>query len=95
MFKINGDGNCFFHLLAHIVYGTVPDHFQMRKLFVEFQVKSNGQMFEPMITQGTFVEHIDQMACASVWSSHIELQAAASIFEMPIFLCTTSQSRHQ
>lgn len=94
MFRINGDGNCLFRSLAHIVYGTQCCHLQMRKLLVEF-VKSNRQMFEPLIIAETFDQHIDRMACARVWGSHIELQAAASLFEMPVFLCTTSQSEHQ
>ena len=69
----------------------------MRKLLVEF-VKRNRQMFEPLITAETFDQHINQMACAGVWGSHIELQAAASLFQaaaslfqMPVFLCTSSQ----
>ena len=49
--------------------------------------QNNRQMFEPLIIQGTFNEHTDQMACARVWGSHIELQAAASLLEMPVFLC--------
>jgi len=54
-------------------------------------------MFEPLINRGTFDEHIDRMACARVWGSHIELQTATSLFKMPVFLCTctTSQSGHQ
>ena len=94
MFKINGDGNCLFRSLAHIVYGTELGHVQMRKLLVGF-VKSNRQMFEPLIIRGTFDEHIDRMTCARVWGSHIELQAAASLFEMPVFVCTTSQSGYK
>ena len=91
MFTINGDGNCLFRALAHIVYGTQCCHLQMRKLLVEFVI-SNRQMFEPLIIAETFDQHIDRKACARVWGSHIELQAAASLFEMPVFLCTTSQS---
>ena len=95
-FKTDGDGNCLFRSLAHIVYSTELGHLQMRKLLVVF-VKSNRQMFEPLIIPRTFDEHIDRMACARVWGSHIELQAAVSLFEMPVFLCTctTSQSGHE
>ena len=94
MFKISGDGNCLFRSLAHIVYGTEHGHLQMRKLLVEF-VKSNRQMFEPLIIGETFDQHTERMACARLWGSHIELQAAASLFEMPVFLCTTSRSEYQ
>jgi len=48
-------------------------------------------MYEPLIIP----EHTDWMACTRVWDSHIELQAASSFFEMPVFLCNTSQSGHQ
>ena len=59
--------------------------------------QSNRQMFKPLIIRGTFDGHIDQMACARVQGSRIELQAAVSLFEMPVFLCecTTSQPGHQ
>lgn len=74
--------------MAHIVYGTELAHLQMRKLLVEF-VKSNRKMFEPLVITETFDKHIERMTCARVWGSHIELQAAASLFEMPVFISTT------
>ena len=52
-------------------------------------------MFELLINAEMFNQHIDQTACERVWGSHIKLQAAASLFEMPVFLYTTSQSEHQ
>ena len=60
----------------------------MRKLLVEF-VKSNRQMFEPLVIRETFDKHIERMTCARLWGSHIELQAAASLFEMQVFIRTT------
>ena len=77
-----------FRSLAHIVYGTEHAHLQMRKLLVEF-VKSNRQMFEPLVTRETFDKHIEWMTCARLWGSHIELWAAASLFEMQVFIRTT------
>ena len=73
------------------MYGTEHAHLQMRKLLVEF-VKSNRQMFEPLVIRETFDKHIERMTCAQVWGSHIELQAAASLFEMPVFICTTGNA---
>ena len=59
----------------------------MRKLFS----KATGRC----MNHWSFQEHTDWMACTRVWGSHIELQAASSFFEMPVFLCNTSQSGHQ
>ena len=91
LFKISGDGNCLFQSLAHIGHGTEHGYLQMRTLLVTF-IKSNIKAFEPLIIGATFDQHIDQMANARVWGSHVELQAAASLFNMPVFLCTTSHS---
>ena len=60
----------------------------MRKLLAEF-VKSNRQMFELLVITETFDKHIARMTCARVWGSHIELQAAVSLFEMLVFICAT------
>ena len=57
------------HCLWHITH--------MRKLLV----KSNRQMFELLIIRGSFDEHKDWMACARVWSSHIELRPQHPYFK--------------
>ncbi len=88
-FKITGDVNCLFRSLSHIVYGTELGHPEMRKLLLDF-VKRNRQMFEPLLITATFEEHTERMAYNRVFGSHVELQAAASLFEMPVYLCTIS-----
>ena len=65
------------------------------KKAVDEIVKSYRLMFELLIKAELFDHLIDQMARARVWGSHIKLQAAASLFQMPVFLYTTSQSEHQ
>ena len=56
-------------------------------------------MFELLIIRGSFDEHKDWKACARVWSSHIELQAAASLFQVaasfPVYYLTIWASRVQ
>ena len=95
MFRNNGDGNCLFRSLAHIVYGTQWCHLQKESCWWREFFKSNRKMFEQLIIAETCDQHINRMACARMWGSHIEFQAAASLLEMPVFLCTTSQSEHQ
>ena len=74
------------HCLWH---RTCPPSKEKAEFFeVEF-VKSNRKMFEPLVITETFDKHIERMTCAQVWGSHIELQAAASLFEMPVFISTT------
>ena len=71
----------------YIVYGSELGHLKMRKLFS----KATGRW----MNHWSFQEHTDWIACTRVWGSHIELQAASSLFEMPVFLCNTSQCGHQ
>ena len=59
------------------------------------KLSSYRLMLELLIKAELFNQLIDQTARARVWGSHIKLQAAASLFEMPVFLYTTSQSEHQ
>ena len=80
-------GRCKADNIWYFVYGTELGHLQMRKLL---SIATGRCM-----NHWSFQEHTDWMAYTRVGGSHFELQAASSFFEMPVFICNTSQSGYQ
>ena len=70
-------GRCKADNIWYFVYGTELGHLQMRKLLSI----ATGRCMNHWSFQNT---QIGWLACARVWGSHFELQAAASLFEMPM-----------
>ena len=80
---IRGDGNCLFRALAFVVYKTEDVHSKMRQLLVDF-VTNNKHSFQPFI-KGSLEEHVRQMRYMRRWGTAIEVLAAASLMQIPIY----------
>ena len=89
-----GDGNCLFRSLARILYGSEDFHTQVRLLLVQFE-DSNASKLQPLVfpannstkqkdIKAAFDNH---MKLLRVWGTQIELQTAASLFQMPLYVC--------
>ena len=83
---IQGDGNCLFRALAFDVYKTEDVHSKMRQLLVDF-VTNNKHSFQPFI-KGSLEEHVRQMRYMRRWGTAVEILAAASLMQIPIYTYT-------
>ena len=56
----------------------------VRSLLVRFE-NLNAQFFEPLLNEPTINEHIAVMSRPCSWGTHIEILAAASLFQVPVY----------
>ena len=80
---IIGDGNCFYRSVAQIVYGDEMLHGKIRELLADF-ISRNRTHFQPYI-DGDMVEYIARVQLTRVWGTAVELLAAASLFDIPVY----------
>lgn len=90
---IQGDGNCLFRALAHIIYGNELFHLKMRQILVEF-TKNNEDILKYFVLSGTFSDHLEQMKNDRVWGTQVELYAAATLFMLPIYVYTPKRDTY-
>ena len=90
--EIRGDGNCLFRALAHCIYGTEEVHMKMRQLLVDF-AKDNTEVLSPYVLSGTIDSHLAHMKYDRIWGTQVELKAAASLFQMDLYVFTNCIGR--
>ena len=49
-----------------------------------------GEYFMPTINQPTISAHINHMLKPGVWGTYLEVKAAATLFQIPIYFCSIS-----
>jgi len=76
-----------FRSLSFLFYGHQTAHSKLRSLLVNF-ISLNKSCFNPLIFTGSFDDHIAAMKCLGKWGTQVELQAAASIVQVPIYVLT-------
>ena len=88
IYSVKGDGNCLFRSLSHQLLNTEDEHLFMRTTLVRF-INLNQSLFtnylSPPATATTITEHIQRMLCPQTWGTHIEIMAAATFFQKPVF----------
>ena len=84
---IMGDGNCLFRSLSYLLFGNEDNHQQIRQLLVEF-VTVNSHVLAKYCFSRSIEEHIVRMKYDTVFGTYLELRAAASYFQLPIYVCT-------
>lgn len=82
-----GDGNCLFRALSYLLCGREDHHLQIRHMLVDFTT-TNQKTFSRYCTFNTFEEHTSRMKYETVWGTNLELHAAASYLQLPIYVCT-------
>lgn len=85
VFQIDGDGNCLFASLAHIVYGTASRGMEVRHIIVDHVVKNwNRFKFFSITPEGQTYKNVniytDYMSRRESYGTSCELQAAAEVF---------------
>lgn len=81
---ILGDGNCLFRALSKAIYGVQTGHIALRVLLTSFIMK-NEVLFVGLCDTDV-KEHCSMMSKEAVYGTQAELQAAASYFQVPIFV---------
>ena len=90
MHTVPGDGNCMFHSLSCQLYGS-SEHFAVRSLLLRFE-SNNRETFSKFLTEinsPNMDTHIRSLTLPGKWGTHIELYAAATYFQIPIFFVRT------
>ena len=83
------DGNCLFRALSQQLTGFEELHVVLRQLLVNF-IASNPEMFRGMVISRTLEEHMEEIQKNTQWGTHVEIQAAASLFQAPVYVATDS-----
>ena len=91
--RVLGDGNCLFRALSRALTGVEDHHIALRKTIAVFEA-SNTTVFQPLhsaINQTPaipFSDHLRNIRKLSVWGTNLEIIAAASLFQLDIYLAT-------
>ena len=84
---ITGDGNCLFRALSKAVLDSEEFHSQIRDLLVTF-TEANAEVFRRFCFPSQLEEHLKKMKHLTVWGTQLEIHVAASVLQMPIYVCT-------
>lgn len=87
--KVLPDGNCFFRALGLQLGGFEELHQTLRELLVQF-ISCNQETFASWVTSGTMQSHLNNMQRNAKWATQVEIQAAASLFQVPIYVATNT-----
>ena len=88
------DGNCLFRSLSINLYNHQEEHLAIRKLLVKFE-ELNKDQFANYLTASdanNIDDHICSMVKSFVWGTQVELLAASSFFQVPLYYCQASHT---
>ena len=89
---VKGDGNCLLRALSRQLTGSQDLHLALREMLVTFEA-NNHKVFSSLLSCTTLDHHLSCVGANHAWGSSIEIAAAASLFQLPIYEATTSMSR--
>lgn len=95
--RVLGDGNCMFSSISHQLFAKPDKHFAVRSLLARFESK-NSHVFSSLLTEinaSDMTKHITQMLRPGVWGTHVELFAAATYFQIPVYILKVSSEQHK
>ena len=84
---IKGDGNCLFRALSRIVCGNQDHHSFVRRILVTFSTL-NQTVLQKFCHPVPIEKHLNAMKLDRIWGTDLELHAAASLWQVPIYVCT-------
>ena len=94
--NIKGDGNCLFQSFSHAFLNHEDHHFTLMNHIVR-TINLNPTVFSNYlmpINKPTIEEHVKHMLRPCVWGTRLELKAAATLFQFPIYVRTQQQQPH-
>ena len=80
-----------FRSLSHQLYGSSEQHFAVCSLLLRFE-SNNRETFSKFLTEinsPNMDTHIRSLTLSGKWGTHIELYAAATYFQIPIYFVRT------
>ena len=91
---IGGDGNCLFRSLSYCLFETEDYHSPLRCLLARFESR-NERVFTSHLPQqshsqqSSILEHVKRISNPGTWGTDLELLAAATYFQIPVYFCCT------
>ena len=73
--------------VSYLLCGQEDHHQQIRHTLVDFTT-TNCDGFSKYCTLKTLEEHTSRMKYETVWGTDLELRAATSYLQIPIYVCT-------
>ena len=88
IFKIKGDGNCFFRALSYIITGRQTYHVVLRKKIID-HMRIIENLLQPHLSS-SLSDYLNnsQVANESVWATDVEIFSACSLLETDIYVYT-------
>ena len=84
-----------FRALSHQLFGTDKFRGQLRQMLLAV-IQSNHTIYEPYFFEHTpngiveFDEHVNSLAKAGSWGTHVELQATSDCFYIPVYVSSSN-----
>jgi len=69
------------------LHGCEDQHEKIRHNIVEF-VESHKDVFRKFLMSPCMEDHIESMKKCGTWATQLEVSAAATLFQIPIYVCT-------
>ena len=86
--KIKQDGNCFYSVLSFQLLGTQDEDIAVRNV-VYRMVLMNKSTFKPFFIPTSKVQTFEELCehnwKPGIWATQVEVVAAATVFELPIY----------
>ena len=91
--EVEGDGNCFFRVIAHQMYGDSSLHQVVRARAVE-QVVNNIQMFIGFIEKKKIDDFVDSLSTNREWADNLAVQAVTDAYGVTLEVINSDQQRY-
>lgn len=96
--SIKGDGNCLFRALAYAILGDEDYHLVIRTGIVRL-LNLNEEIFSHYLISGvnkpTISEQVHHMLQPRTWGTHLEIIAAATLFQIPVYFCSQDPASNE
>ena len=96
--KIKQDGNCFYSALSVQLFGTQDENLAVRNV-VYRMVLLNKSIFKPFFIPTSKVQSFEELCehnwKPGIWATQVEVVAAATIFQVPIYFISPSTIGHK
>ena len=92
---IIGDGNCLFRTLSDQLFNTQDEHLLVQTTLVRLENLKKTVFQNYLLSQvntDTITSHTELMLRPHVWGTHMEVIAAASLFQIPVYFTKESES---
>ena len=87
--KTHGDGNCLFRCFSFFLFGREGQHLTVRSILMRVE-NLNKEVFEGKLTdlnEPSIREHVHKLLRPNTWGTHVEIMAAATYFQVPVYFC--------